>query len=296
MSSFWSAWIIILTVISIAALCWLLFSNRKTTYNNPEGKTGHVYDGIEEYDNPMPAWWIYLFVITIVFSIGYLIAYPGMGHFPGLLGWTQEGQWQREMDRAEQAYGPVFSKYAAMPVEEVINDPAAMKMGQRLFANNCAQCHGSDARGAFGFPNLTDNDWLYGGSPEQIKISIVDGRQGAMPGWAQALGDDGVMQVAQHVLSLSGRDHDAALAAEGAGKFQMFCAACHGPKGTGNHLFGAPNLTDDTWLYSPAPSQIIAIIRNGRQNRMPAHKDMLDSDKIHLLTAYVYQLSQPAAK
>lgn len=293
MSSFWSWWIILLTVISIVLLTWLLFANRKSTINREDGTTGHVYDDIEEYDNPLPAWWFYMFVITIIFGVGYLLAYPGLGNFKGFLGWTQISQWEERVAEADKKYGALFAEYRSMPVEEVAGDKKAMKMGQRLFANNCSQCHGSDAMGSYGFPNLTDAEWLYGGSPEQIRTSIVDGRNGAMPPWLSALGEDGVVNVSHYVLSLSGREVDAELAAQGEAKYQMLCVACHGVEGKGNVAFGAPDLTNNIWLYGGSLGLVQRSIRNGRNGQMPAHKDLLSEDKIHLLTAYVYSLSKP---
>lgn len=292
MSSFWSLWIIILTVVTIVGVTWLLFANRKSTNMREDGTTGHVYDGIEEYDNPLPAWWFYMFVITIVFGIGYLIAYPGLGNYKGVLGWTQEKQWEQRVAVAEQKYGAVFAQYHAMPIEDILADKKALKMGQRLFANNCAQCHGSDARGSYGFPNLTDEEWLYGNSPEQIKTSITEGRNGAMPSWSAALNDEDVANVTSYVISLSGREADSEAVAAGQQKFQMFCVACHGADGKGNVAFGAPDLSNNVWLYGGSVGLIQRSIRNGRNGKMPAHKDLLSEDKIHLLTAYVLSLSQ----
>jgi cytochrome c oxidase cbb3-type subunit 3 len=292
MSSFWSLWIIILTVVTIVGTAWLLFANRKSKNTGPDATTGHVYDGIEEYDNPLPAWWFYMFVFSIIFSIGYLIAYPGMGSFKGVLNWTQINQWQGEIDQAEQKYGAIFAAYREMPVEQVAKDAKALKMGQRMFANNCAQCHGGDARGSYGFPNLRDDEWLYGGSPEAIKTTLVNGRMGLMPGWEAALGEDGIDSVSNYVLGLSGRDVDVDSAVKGEEKYQMFCVACHGVEGKGNVMFGAPDLTNDIWLYGGSQGMVQRSIRSGRNGEMPAHKDILNEDKIHLLTAYVYSLSQ----
>ncbi|WP_101757688.1 cytochrome-c oxidase, cbb3-type subunit III [Oceanicoccus sp. KOV_DT_Chl] len=291
MSSFWSLWIIILTTITIVGITWILFANRKTKNTGPDETTGHVYDGIEEYDNPLPAWWFYLFVFSIVFSLLYLLAYPGMGDFKGLLGWTQVNQLEKEQQRAEQRYGPIFAAYRDMSVEDITKDKKAMKMGQRLFANNCSQCHGSDARGSYGFPNLTDEEWLYGGTPEQIKATIINGRNGAMPPWLAALGEAGVVDVSNYVMSLSGREVDADAAARGGEKFQMFCVACHGADAKGNIAFGAPDLSNNIWLYGGSPGLIQRSIRNGRNGHMPSHQNLISADKIHILTAYIYQLS-----
>lgn len=290
MSSFWSLWITVLTLGTIAGVTWLLFANRKSKNMREDGTTGHVYDGIQEYDNPLPAWWFYLFVITIVFGIGYLIAYPGLGNYKGLLGWTQEKQWQEREDAAKKKYAAVYAQYRAMSVKELAANEKAMKMGQRLFAVNCAQCHGSDAMGGYGFPNLTDDEWLYGGSPEQIQASITNGRNGAMPAWGGTLSDKDIGNVANYVMSLSGRQVDRAAAAAGQKIFQTYCTACHGADAKGNVAFGAPNLTNNIWLYGGSAGLIQRTIRNGRSGKMPAHKDM-SKDKIHLLTAYVFSLS-----
>lgn len=291
MSSFWSAWIIVLTTISFIGITWLLLANRKIKDNGKDATTGHVYDGIEEYDNPMPAWWIKAFIFTIIFGIGYLIAYPGMGNWKGLLGWTSQGQWQQEIDEANEKYGSVFAQYSATPITELAKDAKAMKMAQRMFANNCSVCHGTDARGTFGFPNLTDNDWLFGGSPEQIKTTITDGRIGQMPSWGNVVGEEGVRELSAYVVSLSGREADQTLASKGSEKFQLFCASCHGKDGKGNYAFGAPNLTDNIWLYGASMGQIQHTINSGRAGAMPAHKELLSADKIHMLSSYVYSLS-----
>jgi cytochrome c oxidase cbb3-type subunit 3 len=292
MNSFWSWWVIVLTVISFALLFWILFSQRKTPHADPEATTGHVSDGIEEYDNPLPMWWLIMFLVTLVFSIGYLVVYPGLGNFPGMLGWTQLSQWQDQVDSAEKRFGDMRYRYLAMPVEKVAQDAQAMKMGQRMFANNCAQCHGSDAGGSYGFPNLTNGDWLYGGTPEAIKTSIVQGRQAAMPGWGAVLGDDGVRNVTAYVLGMSGRSVNDEHAAAGKQPYEQLCAACHQADGSGNPVFGAPNLANGIWLYGGEPEQVAHSIRAGRNGVMPAHEALLGEDKIHILTAYVYQLNQ----
>jgi cytochrome c oxidase cbb3-type subunit III len=290
MTSFWSAYIIVLTAITIIGSFWILFANRSRP-GDSEAKTGHVYDGIEEYDNPLPAWWLYMFVITLVFAIGYLIAYPGLGNFKGLLGWTQIDQWQREVQRAEERYEPVFARYRDKPVEEIAQSPEALRMGQRLFANSCSQCHGSDARGSRGFPNLADADWIWGGSVDAIRSSIVNGRQAAMPPWAAVLGDKGVNDVAHYALTLSGALQPSAESAAGEAQFKAICGSCHGADGTGNQMLGAPNLSDDIWLYGNDLNQVKHAIIYGRNGKMPAFADQLNSDKIELLTAYVYSLS-----
>ncbi len=295
MSTFWSNWIIVLTVISYAAIVWLIVGNRKTSRREHDATTGHEHDGIKEYDNPMPAWWVYLFVITLIYGAGYLIAYPGLGNFPGLLGWTQEGQWEKQVAQADARHGALFASYAATPAVELINDPKALKMGQRLFANNCAQCHGSDARGTLGFPNLTDQHWLYGGSPEAISTSIREGRTGIMPAWGAILNKQQLAQVTDYVMSLSAVSPAQRTAGISAGQhvYQTYCSACHGANGKGNTLLGAPDLTDGILLYGNSREAIEQSISAGRKGVMPAHKNLLSADKIHVLTAYVYSLSQP---
>ncbi len=292
MTSFWSAWIIILTTVTIVGLVWILFSNRKRDVKIDTTTTGHEYDGIQEYDNPLPAWWFYMFFITIVWGVGYLIIYPGMGNFPGLLGWTQINQHTAEVDAAEDRFRAMRDRYLALPVEEIAGDPAVRKMGMRMFSNNCAQCHGGDGKGAYGFPNLTDDDWLYGGTPEAIKTSIAQGRKAAMPAWGGPLGDQGVTDVTAYILSLSGRRPDTGNAEAGRTQYQTYCAACHGAEAKGNPMMGAPNLANGIWLYGGKEEQIAHSIRAGRNGVMPAMNEMLSEDKIHILTAYVYGMSR----
>ena len=292
MASFWSNWIIILTSITLVGITWILFANRKREQQSGDNTTGHEYDGIEELDNPLPAWWFYMFVLTIIWSIGYLIVYPGMGNFAGVIGWTQVGQYDKEVDSAEQKYRDMRDRYLALPVAEIAADPAVRKMGMRMFANNCAQCHGADGKGRYGFPNLTDNDWLFGGDPATIKATIENVRQAAMPAWGSIIGDKGVADVTQYVLGLNGRDNDAAQAAAGETVFQTYCLACHGADGHGNPALGAPNLTNGIWLYGGSQEQIAQSVRAGRNGVMPAFKDTLTEDKIHILTAYVYSLGR----
>lgn len=301
MTSFWSWYITLLSLGTIAALVWLLLATRKGQRGESTEETvGHSYDGIEEYDNPLPKWWFMLFIATVVFALGYLVLYPGLGNWKGILpgyegGWTQVKEWQREVDRANEQYGPLYAKFAAMPVEEVAQDPQALKMGGRLFASNCSVCHGSDAKGAYGFPNLTDDDWLYGGDPETIKTTIMGGRQAVMPGWKDVIGEEGIRHVAGYVRSLSGRDVPEGIEADleqGQKIFAANCVVCHGPDAKGIQAMGAPNLTDNIWLYGSSFAQIQQTLRHGRNGRMPAQEEILGNDKVHLLAAYVYSLSQ----
>ena len=295
-SDFWSWWIIAIVGGGIAFCIWLLVSNKRTV-QPVEGKaeaTGHVWDeNLEELNNPLPRWWIIMFYITIVFGIAYLALYPGMGTFQGFLGWTEKSQYEAEISAADAKYGPLYDKYLNQPIPAVAADDNAMKMGERLYVNYCAVCHGSDARGATGFPNLRDDDWLYGGSPEAIKHSLLYGRQAAMPAWGAALGgEQGIDEMTAYVIKLSGRPVDEAKAAKAASKFETFCAACHGADGTGNMALGAPNLTDDIWLYGGSPRAINETLTKGRNGVMPAHGEFLGEAKVHILSAYVYSLSQ----
>lgn len=297
MSTFWSIWIIVIVAINIVGATWLLFANRKVEVRGdlPEGEiptTGHVYDGIEEYDNPLPGWWFKMFVITVLFAIGYLALYPGLGNYKGLLGWSSAGQWEEQVAEADKRYGPIFAKYYDTPIEELSANPEALKMGGRLFANNCSVCHGSDGRGAYGFPNLADDDWLYGGTPDAIKTTLIHGRNGVMNAWGGIISEEGIENVSQYVFSLSDRKHDAAKAEEGSKVFATYCTACHGADAKGNQMVGAPNLTDNIWLYGGSPEQVKHSIRGGRNGKMPAQGELLSPEKIHLLTAYVYSLSK----
>jgi cytochrome c oxidase cbb3-type subunit 3 len=295
MSSFWGAWVTVITLAVIFGCTWLLFQTRKseTFKESTDTTVGHVYDGIEEYDNPLPRWWFQLFVATIIFGLVYLALYPGLGNFKGLLGWTSTGQWEEELQHAEEVYKPVFAKYAALSVEDLQTEEnkSGLQMGQRMFANNCSLCHGAAGTGAYGFPNLTDDDWLYGGAPATIKQTITDGRNGGMPPWGSVLGEEGVRDVASYVLSLSGREVDPDAAQRGETQFQALCTACHGQDAKGTQALGAPNLTDDVWLYGGSFEAVTHSIRTGRAGMMPAHKDLLSDDKIHLIAAYVYSLS-----
>jgi len=291
-SEFWSWFIIIPTVIGILALFPLVYFNRGQKQTGEADKMGHSWDeDLEEYNNPLPGWWLNMFYITLVFGIIYLILYPGLGSFGGVLGWTSTQRYENELEQAEARYGPIFDRFQQTEIRTLARDDEAMQTAERLFVNYCAQCHGSDARGARGYPNLRDDDWLWGGQPGQIKQTIMQGRTAAMPAWGSALGEDGLFNVTEYVLSLSGRQHDPAVAAKGEEKYNQLCISCHGPEGKGNIAMGAPNLTDRTWLYGGSQKTVMETIANGRQGRMPPHEDFLGEAKVHLLAAYVYHLS-----
>jgi len=295
MSEFWHWWVIIITMGNIIACYWLIkWASKPRKGEAATGDvTGHSWDDntLEELNNPLPRWWLWLFYITIIFSFVYLALYPGLGNFKGALNWTSKGEYEKEIQQAKINYKPVFAAFSNKNIVDLAKDPKAVKVGQRLFLNYCSTCHGSDAGGARGFPNLTDKAWLYGNVPETIKLSILDGRQGVMPAWKDALGSEGVDNTAHYVLSLAGRKHDATKAATGKAQYDTMCMACHGMDGKGNQAIGAPNLTDNVWLYGGSEGVIKQSISNGRAGVMPAHRDFLGEDKVHVIAAYIYSLS-----
>jgi cytochrome c oxidase cbb3-type subunit 3 len=303
-SGFWNIYIVVLTLIGIVGCGVLLWSQSKHKVVLQPGTsaetatTGHLWDeDLTELNTPMPRWWMWLFYITIVFSLAYLVLYPGLGNYAGSLGWNSTGAYQEELKQADADYGPLFAKYQQQDLKAVAADPQARAMGERLFLTYCAQCHGSDARGSKGFPSLADHDWLYGGEPDVIKTTILNGRNGVMPPMGAAVGSEkDVENVAQYVLSLSGSTSDPIKSVLGRNKFMANCAACHGADGKGNPMMGAPNLSDRIWLYGGSADTIMDTIRRGRSNSMPAFKDFLGEGKSHVLAAYVWSLSNiPAA-
>lgn len=296
-SNFWSIFVAGVTIVSILACLLLLwFSGKAKAMTASDNTTGHIWDGdLREMNNPLPRWWAWLFVITIIFAFIYLALYPGLGTYGGRLNWTSTGQHQAEVDKGNAEVAPLYAKFSAMTSEDVAKNAQAMAIGERLFMNNCAQCHGSDARGNKGIPNLTDGDWLYGGAPATIKETLTKGRMGNMPPMAAAIGTaDDVKNVAQYVLSLSGSPHDSVQAALGKAKFAT-CSGCHGLDGKGNPALGAPNLTDDVWLHGYGEAAIIAMINEGKVNQMPIQADKFTEAQIHVLGAYVWGLSQTSA-
>ena len=294
-SDFWHWYIAILTVISILACVWLIrWMTSGFQHKDEVESTGHIWDGdLTELNNPLPRWWLGLFYITLAFGGFYLLLYPGLGTFGGLLGWTSKGAYEQEIEKVEAEVGPLFAGYQATPILDLIKDENALKVGERLYLNYCSTCHGSDARGARGFPNLRDNEWQWGGDPESIRTTLLNGRIAAMPSWEAALGgESGVNEVTQYILRLSGRATIDELADKVKAKYDVFCVACHGLEGKGNPALGAPNLTDDIWLYGGSITRISESLIKGRNGQMPAQLDRLGEAKIHLLTAYVYGLSQ----
>ena len=295
LSAGWSTYIALVTIVGIVWCIWLLFSQIKIKVKlNPDGEvadTGHVWDDdLRELNNPLPRWWMWMFVSSCIFSLVYLILYPGLGSYPGILGYSSDGALMNSMTAANDELKPVYAKYMKINIEQVAADPKAREMGQRLFLNSCAQCHGSDAGGSKGFPNLTDHDWLYGGAPENIKTSIINGRAGVMPPFPQ-LDSKQIVDVSNYVRSLSGLPVDDSKKVRGEEVFKSSCVACHGADGKGNIALGAPNLNDKTWLYGSSEAAIIETVTKGRMAMMPAQDKVLSPEKIQLLTAYVWSLS-----
>ena len=294
-NGFWDLFLFVVMVFSIGGLAIFVFVQSKGKAPAPGTSaepTDHVWDeDLRELNNPLPAWWRNMFYITLAFGALYLLFYPGLGSNSMFLGWTQITQYEEEMAAAEATYGPLFARFEDEPIEALAKNEDALKMGERLYASYCTQCHGSDAGGVRGYPNLRDNDWLWGGTPARIEETILAGRQAVMPAWKAVLNDDGVKQITQYILSLGGREHDADAAAKGKAHFAL-CVACHGADGRGNTMLGAPNLTDDVWLYGGSPKVIEASVSGGRNGKMPAHREFLGQAKVHLLAAYVFSLSQ----
>jgi cytochrome c oxidase cbb3-type subunit 3 len=293
LNSFWNWFVIVITVISILGCWWLLHWTKGVSDRSEDevGSTGHVWDeDIKELNTPLPRWWLHLFNITIIFALAYLVLFPGLGNFAGTLGWTQIQQYNAEVEAATASQETVFSRFRDMDPAALMADAEAMEIGGRLFGNNCAMCHGSDGRGAKGFPNLTDDDWQWGEGYDQIMTAINKGRMAMMPPQGAVLGEDGVREMVAYVQQLSGQKADPDMAAAGKARF-MVCGACHGMEGKGNPLLGAPNLTDDIWLYGGHPSDIEYTLLNGRNGNMPAFEETLSEDRRRILAAYVQSLS-----
>ena len=296
-SDYWSYYITAISLAGIAWCVWLLFSQRRVPKSQVVTEdTGHVWDGdLRELNNPLPRWWMWMFLLACIFSVGYLVLYPGLGSYAGVLGFSSQGQLAAHRQAAEKMQSEIYGKYMAMDVTKVAADPDAREIGQRLFLNYCAQCHGSDARGSRGFPNLADNDWLYGGDPDTIRQTIAKGRNGTMPPFAGVIDAKLAGDTAQYVRSLSGLASDPIRASRGEGTFKTTCAACHGASGKGNQALGAPNLSDSVWLYGSSENAIVEAIQKGHNGHMPAHEEILTPERIRMLTAYVWGLSNTGA-
>ena len=297
-SGFWSYFIAIISLGGIAFCLWLLFSQRawlKKTVDVAED-TGHVWDGnLTELNNPVPRWWTVFYMALCVVALALLFLYPGLGSYKGTIGYTAAGQVKADQEALNEQIRPVYAKYQQMSIPDVAHDPDARQIGQRLFLNNCAQCHGSDAKGSGYFPNLTDGDWLYGGEPDQILHTITKGRHGIMPPWSAQIKPAEASDIAQYVRSLAGLASNPLRVVPGKRGFDTFCVACHGAEGKGNQMLGAPNLTDNVWLYGSSEASIVETILNGRQNHMPAQEGILNEDQIRMLTAWVWGLTNHGA-
>jgi len=295
MTAGWGIYVALLVLINVIGALWLLFATAKKPEQAEEDTTGHVWDeDLTEYNKPLPRWWLGLFLLTVVFAAGYLVFYPGFGNAAGTLAWTSAGEVKADVDETNRKLEAVFSRFRDRSIEELEHDPQAQSFGRNVFVNNCAACHGSDARGAKGYPNLTDSDWLYGNTPDQVLTTIMNGRGCVMPPLGAALGDQGVNEVANYALSLSGGKADPALAEAGKARFVTICAACHGPEGKGNIAIGAPNLTDNIWLYGSTLDDIKTSIRDGRNGKMPAWGPIIGKDRARLVEAWVLAQGNPA--
>jgi cytochrome c oxidase cbb3-type subunit III len=292
MSPFWHWFVVVVTVASMVGCLWLLFANARRRPDEP-ADTGHVWDDdLRERNNPLPRWWLNLFVITVVFGAGYLVAYPGLGNFAGTLGWTQREQAQAALDAVTARREALYAQFRDRDIAALAADPAARSLGREVFLRNCAGCHGADARGALGFPNLADTDWQYGGSPEAIVASIADGRRGVMPMFNGVLSAEAVSTLVAFLPRWNDPRLDAGTRATALRQYAISCAACHGPDGRGNPALGAPNLTDEVWLYGGSPQQLRETILFGRNGNMPAHRALLTADDIRLVAAWVHGLPQ----
>jgi cytochrome c oxidase cbb3-type subunit 3 len=298
MSAFWHWFVVIITLAFTAAMVWLFIATGRAKVNKQSDgdgadTTGHVWDeDLREYNNPMPRWWLWLFYLSVIFSLGYLVLYPGLGRFEGTLGWTQEKQYETQMERAAEAFRAQFAELAEQPIEQLAGNDEALRVGRNIYAHNCSTCHGSDARGAEGYPNLTDDHWIWGGEPPRVLESIQAGRQAVMPPFGDALGEQGVTRTAVYVQQLAGKTVDATMAAAGEKLYQQNCAACHGPEGTGNVYLGAPDLTAGVYTYGGDLDSIRETITQGRNGVMPAQMELLGEIRTRLVAAYVLSLSR----
>jgi cytochrome c oxidase cbb3-type subunit 3 len=293
MSTFWSIFVIVLVVINVGGCVWLIaWTMNMNTAEQDDDSTGHTWDGdLKEYNNPLPKWWLNTFYLSIIFTVIYLALYPGLGNFKGLLGWTLDGQYEEQLAASRAQYEEVYAAFVGISLEDLATNPDALRLGRNTYMNNCASCHGSDGRGAKSFPNLTDDNWLWGGDAATVQQTIAQGRVGNMPALGAVAGEEGVEQIITYLLSDTG-DSSAEVAA-GKQKFMTSgCIGCHGVNAEGNPILGAPNLRDADWLHGSSREDIRDTINNGRVNQMPAHLDLIGEDRVRMVAAYVLSLSQ----
>jgi cytochrome c oxidase cbb3-type subunit 3 len=299
MTEFWSNWVTLLAVFTLAASLFLfIYGLWVDIPTQPDGTSGHVWAHgvLREGVRSLPVWWIVISAIAFVAAFVYLALYPGFGAFKGVLGWTAHDELARDHAEHLQLGAPLRERVRGKTVESIAADPEALRAGAVLFVENCAACHGRNALGnvALGAPNLTDDDWLYGGDGKAILTSILDGRRGAMPAFTGTIPDDSILDIAHYVASLSGLPNDSLRAQLGKRLFSN-CMPCHGADGKGNQALGAPNLTDVPWLYgTTVPRAIAETIRGGRSGVMPAWRDRLGEADALLVAAWVYAQSHRA--
>jgi len=299
MSDFWSAWVMVLVVVNLGITLFLfLWGTRVDIPTQPDGTSGHVWAHgvLREGVRNLPTWWIVLSSTVFIVGFVYLALYPGFGAFKGLLNWTSQGELTRNEAANRQLELPLRDRVHGKSIEAIATDPEALRVGQVLFIDNCAACHGREGRGnrALGAPDLTDNDWLYGGDGKAILASIQDGRRGAMPPFAGTLSEEDIVNVANYVESLSGYPSDSLRTQLGKRLFSN-CIPCHGADAKGNSAMGAPNLTDGIWLYGGNLSTVEETVRRGRNGLMPAWRGRLSDDDASLVAAWVYAQSHRAA-
>ncbi|KAF1687128.1 cytochrome-c oxidase, cbb3-type subunit III [Pseudoxanthomonas broegbernensis] len=303
MSTGWSWYVIALVVLNLGGCTWLLWWTAKRRPGDPKPEdTSHYWDGdITEYNKPMPRWWIIGFYIALAFGVVYLAWYGGLGGYPGLSRWSSAGEHDRAKATADARLEETFSAYRGRALPDLAGDPRARALGRSIFANTCATCHGSSGQGAIGYPDLTDAIWHWGGAPERILETVLDGREGVMPEWGTVLagmgGPEAVDYTIAYVRTLSAPEtlQNNYMAAQGRKLYEGVCVACHGVDGTGNPDIGAPDLTDDYWMYGSSRESLRKTIAEGRHGVMPAHRDLLGETRARLVAAYVWSLSNGAA-
>lgn len=302
MTTAWSWYVIGLVAFNIVGCIALLWwtSRPRPPGSSPED-TSHVWDGdITEYNKPLPKWWINMFYLTIVYSVGYLFWYGGWGGYDSMSGWSSADELKRTQSVENAKLEAAFAPYAGRPIDALAQDPVAVRLGQSIFSNTCATCHGSTAQGAPGFPNLRDDIWHWGGGADDILTTVREGREGVMPPWGTVLtgmgGDTAIVAMTAYVRSLSNpAQANDYFAAQGERMYQNLCVACHAVDGKGNAALGAPDLTDAYWLYGGSNAQIAESIANGRHGVMPAHGALLGETRARLVSAFVWSLSNPSA-